>query len=254
MKYISLVVTSLLFISSIQSQNIIEQYYSHLKDMDDATTINISGKMFSMMASLEIETEDAEVKEALDFISSVTSFQLVSVDNFKDSKKERNRTADHMTQRYEELITVRDKENNLTIYIDEDGGIVDEIVGIVQAPENFVVFSLNGKIELSQVGKIAQYIQMEGLKEMDHVKKTEAQEVKVYPNPISSSGEINVNLSDYFIGGTATLYDLKGKEIKQISIDKNKHIIPAYGLTSGNYFLQIKKEDVSVKKKVIIVE
>lgn len=71
--------------------------------------------------------------------------------------------------------------------------------------------------------------------------------VDIYPNP--SSGIFNIKIDDYLIGAKASIYNLVGRKIKDITL---KSSTTAEILNKGVYLLEIEKDGNKTTKKLTI--
>ena len=69
-----------------QQKNAVQSYYSDLTSDESYTQITISGKMFEMMAHIEVENE--EEQELKDAVSGIQGIQVVMKDSVPNSKSQ----------------------------------------------------------------------------------------------------------------------------------------------------------------------
>jgi len=253
MKNIILLVVLIFSAQLLLAQNIIDDHFSHLKGKDNGTEISVDGKLFGFAAHFQ-DNEDKDVKEAADFFSTITGFTAIGFEQLSTADMEYKAGLSQLRNVFEELIVIRSKGVNFSLYINESDGVVHELVGIGHEDEKFGVFSLSGKMDLKQIGKMASEIQMEGFEKMEKIEEYDLSAVEVYPNPVSRNGEFTLETPLAFDGGTATIIDASGSRVESYDIDRPSLDISTKNLSSGLYFVEIQKEDVSVKKKIIIVD
>lgn len=68
------------------------------------------------------------------------------------------RTANRLDERYEPLMTVRDGSDRFNLFVRDDGETVRELVLIGHSDTDLVFISLDGKMQLDQLAKLAQQI------------------------------------------------------------------------------------------------
>jgi len=256
MKNLFLLVSFLYVAFSANSQNIIDKNFSQVADREDATTVFVSGKMFGFAKHIEISTDDEDFNDLKEFVTSIQSFNLVAVEDHESARSEYKNGIKKIKPYYDELIRVNDKEGNFSLYIDEDNGIVNELVGIGSGEKEFVVFSLMGKMNLNKIGDIISEIESDagGLKSLKSVNTYDVGEVKVYPNPATADSDLTLELTEQLLDGTITVFDMNGKKVKTAQAKNLDSTINTDGLTGGHYVVQIEKDNVVIKKKVLIVE
>ncbi|MEM9549184.1 MAG: T9SS type A sorting domain-containing protein, partial [Bacteroidota bacterium] len=79
-------------------------------------------------------------------------------------------------------------------------------------------------------------------------------DMKVYPNPANLSSEINLDVPEAMVGGKAVLYDANGAKIKTFDVTKRTETISTTNLKAGNYFVELNKESISMKRQLIVVQ
>ncbi len=255
MKYIVFTAISLFVSSSLLAQNVIDRHFDYLLLQEDVTNVNINGKMFELLNNISVEVdseEDEELQEMQEFLSSIRSFQLVAAKP-TSARKSFVTGKNSIEKDYEELLSVQDKEGSFFLYIDEHNGTVHEVVGIGTDNDKLMVFSLLGSMKLEQVGKVASHIQDTGIDQLSKVKDFEIDQVKVYPNPAKANGNFTLESSEAFDNGVANLYDSNGSLVKTYRVNSTNEQHDLGDLSEGNYILQLTKNDISIKKKIIVV-
>ncbi len=235
------------------AQDIISEQFGHLEDRDEATQIEITGKLFSLATHIE-NTGDKEADQVLDFVSTIKHFKALAFEKLETAESEYKKGLSALKGVHEELMVIRSPEGSFSLYVDESNGIVHELVGIGTDNEAFGVFSLIGNMDLKQIGKFAAEIQMEGFDKMEKIKDYNVSEVKVYPNPVSTSETFTLQTSEELVGAVATMYDESGRAVKEINVDDTLINIRTNDLSSGIYYVDISTDAVSVKKKLIVID
>ena len=257
MKQTIITLVSLFCINALMAQNVIDRHFNYLLDSEDATHINVTGKMFELMNNINVEADDAEAQEEIDemqdFLSSIRSFELVASDAAPNSRANFTSGNKKLKSEYEELLSVNDKEGSFFLYIDEVNGTVHEVVGIGTDNEKMIVFSLLGNMKLEHVGKIAEQVSNSGIDQLGKVKDLDIDQIKVYPNPASANGKLTLTTSDGFIGGVATMYSSAGNVVNTYKIKSSEQSLSISNLEPGNYILAVEQDGVNFKKKVLIV-
>jgi len=252
MKNILILSLILGFSNLLTAQNVIDKHFNYMIEQEDATHISVTGKMFELINSIDIESDDAEFNEAKEMLANIKSFELVAGKNYTNAKNRYRQGVSKLGSAYEELVKVQDKETDFTLYIDESNGTVHEIVGIGAHDSDMFVFSLLGSMRLDQVGRVVSKIQASNLGGFDQLKEVSIDKVKVYPNPVRSSSQLNLELPDDLSDADISLYDLSGKRIK--SYGANDGALNLSGVSAGTYFIHIEKSGVQLKKKILVVQ
>jgi len=157
-------------IGSVFGQDPITEFFEKYRNDETFTQVNISPKMFEMIASMDSENEmDADTKE---MIQSLKGLKILTTET-TPRKFYEEFTSKVSLSSYEELMTVKDGDSNVSFLVkDSDGGnIVNELLLLVGGQEDFVLMSFAGKIPLDKVGKLARSINIDGAEHLDKLNK-----------------------------------------------------------------------------------
>ena len=256
MKHISLIICA--FISfQLSAQNAVEKYFSNHLDNQEATVVQVSGKLFQYAATIvpeEMENdEEFPVKDAKDFLKNITSFTLVKVDSLVNSNDEYRRGLNSLGDEFEELVRVRDKENKVSIMINETNDVIHEIVALITTDNEFVVAALTGEMRLDQIQDIISKIDSDGMQSVMSGVDVSLEDMKVFPNPATADAQVVVEIPQEMIGGNITVFDFSGNEVQTMPANDTRSEIRTDGLAGGQYIVEINKAGVTLKKKFIIV-
>ncbi|WP_436517217.1 DUF4252 domain-containing protein [Ekhidna sp. To15] len=142
---------------------VVSKYFDKYEDDETFTKVSVSSKMFSLFTEMEGNTEDE--KEFLDVISKLKGMKVVASEKVSDPKGLYNSAISDVSKAgYEELMTVKDAEENVKISIKEKDGIIEELILVAGGKEKFAMVSLYGIIDLKQVSKLASMMRMSELK------------------------------------------------------------------------------------------
>jgi hypothetical protein len=152
-----------------QAQDAISKFFTKYQNDESFSQVNISSKMFSLMANLDVEKP--EDQEVVNMISKIKGLRILAKEQTRDSRELYKEALGMIPQKdFEELMTVRDKDKDMKFFIKEAGGKISELVMIAGGNEEFMVLSLFGEIDLKQVSKISKRMNIEGLENLENVK------------------------------------------------------------------------------------
>lgn len=242
------------FSSSAFAQGIIEREYSQYLNKDEVTHVFVSGKMFDFASTIAKGVEDAEVQELSEFASKIESFSLIKVPNKDVAQTEFKKGMKSISGDYDELMRVRDNGTKFAIYVDEENDIVYEIVGLGVVEGEFMALSLVGEMDLNKIAEFIGKMDNDAFEPLKRISEFKPNEVKVYPNPTSANADLTIEIPEGMVGGKITLYSANGNKVKTINADAENTTLKTNELSAGNYFIEIQKESVTMKKQVIIIE
>lgn len=162
-----------LFGIAVNAQNAaIDRLFDKYGEMDGFTTVIIKGKLFDMISCLE---EEDEVDEAVKLMSKLTSVRILAEDecevaediNFYDEVMEFLDDSD-----YEELMVVKEKDQDVKFLVKEKDGIISELLLVVGGDDNALI-SIVGEIDLKEAHKIAKGIHGDHFEHFEKLKDIE---------------------------------------------------------------------------------
>ncbi|MFC5195707.1 DUF4252 domain-containing protein [Bizionia hallyeonensis] len=159
-----------------QAQDIFAKY----SENSEVTYVSIKPKMFQMLAKMDINTDDPESQEYINMVNSITSFKVISTGD-KAISADVSKWVKSRKGGLEELMVVKDDGMNMTFYVKEgrDSDHVSEFlmfvdgIGAVTKDMDInmngkkrefetVVVSLTGDINLNQISKLTQKMNIPG--------------------------------------------------------------------------------------------
>ncbi|MEM7370377.1 MAG: DUF4252 domain-containing protein [Bacteroidota bacterium] len=247
---VSLVI-SILSIAFAGAQNVIDQHFQQYQQ-DNFTNIHVTSKMFELASYVELEDDSDDMQEMLEFVRTINTFDMIVGHEMDNSQTDYDRAIRTVSREFEELMRVNDEDGNFTFFIDETKGVVHELVMVGMAPKVFLIFSLTGNMDLSQLSKMSKWIQTKEFDQMKKLSEHKVGEVKVYPNPAKINTQLNLEIPDEMKGGTATLYNVNGAVIRRIDLNDVKLGLRTNDLNSGLHILELNKNGVTIKKKLML--
>lgn len=168
----NILITCLLacFAISLQGQNdAITKYFEKYRDDDRFTMVSINKKMFELIANVAEEDVDAEVMEML---QEMDGLKILTTDDDARSFYQ-EAIAKFNTTEYEELMTVRDKDQDIQFLVkdQQNGKVVNELLLLVGGEDDFVMLSFVGKIYLNKIAKLAKNMNIDGLENLELLDK-----------------------------------------------------------------------------------
>jgi len=170
MKYIVILFLGLFSFSASAQADAIEKYFQNYVEDEDFTVVYISPKMFSLISKLDLnEVEnDPEAKMLMETVKDIRGLRVLNTDvnamaRYKEAMTKIN------TNEYEVLVTVRDKGENVRIWVKEDGGVINELLLLVGALDEFVMLSFVGNIDLEKISRLANNIDIKGAEHLEKV-------------------------------------------------------------------------------------
>ena len=148
------------------AQDAIEKFFSKYEDDDNFTQVVITQRMFGLFSDLDLE--DEEDRELAEAIGGLKSLKILTKDQTSEGKslfKEANKLVDK--GQYEVLMTITGSDENLTFYIKERNKLIEELLLIMGGDDEFFIMDLVGEIDLKQVSRLANAMDIDGLENLE---------------------------------------------------------------------------------------
>ncbi len=161
------IITSLVSIYSDAQNDAIARFFRQYENNDDFTTISISPKMFKMMSKVKWDDVTPAVKKT---INQLSSFRMITTE--KNGAKLYSEAVQKLNLgTYEEIMTIRDAGENVRFFAKESNNMINELVMLVGSKSEFVLMSLTGVIDLDNIGKLGETINVSGMENLKGIKK-----------------------------------------------------------------------------------
>ncbi|MFK8104950.1 MAG: DUF4252 domain-containing protein [Saprospiraceae bacterium] len=173
MKYVSIFMIAFFCFAGQASAQVdaISQYFDQYVDDDRFTVVYISSRMFKLFAQAGDDNDDEEEREVRQAIKDLKGLRILTTEEtprkfYKEAKAKIN------TKGYEVLMTVKSKgDDDVEFLIKENGDDIEELLLLVGGDESFVMMSFVGKINLEQLSKISDSMDIEGLEHLEELEK-----------------------------------------------------------------------------------
>lgn len=149
----------------------VNKFFGKYQDNAAFTQVTVSSKMFGLFTNMEVEKP--EDKEILDAISKIKGLRVLAKDDARDSRELYKEALSIVPKDYEELMFVRDKDQDMKFLIKESGGKISELLMIAAGNDDFKMLSLFGEIDLKQISKIGSKMSIDGLQHLNKMDKGE---------------------------------------------------------------------------------
>ena len=166
MKYSILILAFLgMSLQGMSQADAITKYFNQYVEDTSFTVVYISPKMFQLISKLSEDEVDADVQAV---IKDLKGLKVLATE--RNGMKYYNEAINKINvKEYEELMTVRDGDQNVRFVVKERNDVIEELLLLVGAPEQFVMISFVGKINLDQILKLSKSADISGLEHLEKV-------------------------------------------------------------------------------------
>jgi hypothetical protein len=166
MKYAILIVAFLgMSVQGFSQADAITKYFNQYVEDTSFTVVYISPKMFEMISKLAEDEMEPEIEQIIRDLKGlrVLTTERNGMRYYKEAMNKIN------VNEYEELMTVRDGDQNVRFVIKEKNDVIEELLLLVGAPDQFVMISFVGKINLDKISKLAKAGNIDGLEHLEKI-------------------------------------------------------------------------------------
>jgi len=161
----------LMIAAAVPAQNdAIIRFFNQYVEDERFTVVSVSPKMFSLVS--KISTDDEDWEKFREVVGDLTGLRVLTSDSISNGVTLYKEALSKVpTGEYSELLTVRDGQENVRIWIKDKGNIIDELLLLVGSPDEFVLLSLTGKIDLDKISNLTKGLNVKGVEQLEKIKK-----------------------------------------------------------------------------------
>ncbi|HRI59926.1 MAG TPA: DUF4252 domain-containing protein [Saprospiraceae bacterium] len=166
-------------IVNLSAQNdAITRFFEKYVDDERFTVVYVSPKMFQLVS--KIETDEEDWNKMREIVKDLGGLRVLVADSIEDGLKFYKDALSRVPAgEYEELLTVRDGKENVRIWVKDTDNIIEELLLLVGAPDEFVLLSITGKIDLDKISELSKTLDIDGAQHLEKVKSHKDDKVKI---------------------------------------------------------------------------
>jgi len=168
-KLIITVIALQLLAFSVQAQeSAISSLFDQYQNDERFTKVSVSSRMFQLFT--DIDPNDPDTKEVAEAISKLKGLKILAADSISGGQKLYNQARKRVqNSNFEELMSVRDGDQDVLFMIKEEGEIISEMLMLVGGEQDFVAMSLYGEIDLKTISKLSKGMSINGMKYLENI-------------------------------------------------------------------------------------
>ena len=183
MKKLVLILAILVTPIAMFSQSLFDKY----EDLDEVTSVVVNQKMFNMLAQIDVKTDDPEADEFLNMVKNLKNLKVLTTGSETISAQIKADVDKYLRKsELEELMRIKDGDQTVKFYVKEgkDENHVKELLMFVSGLKEMtkdqditingkkreietVLLSLTGDIDLRQVSKLTNQMNVPGGKHLE---------------------------------------------------------------------------------------
>jgi len=148
----------------------VDKLFVKYNGREGITSVYISSKMFEMFT--EMEKGDPEFEQA---VKGLKGIRILACEGGTVDGKPVNFFTELMQElpleRYEELMVVKEKDQNVRFLVREKNGRMVELLMVVGGASDNALISITGDIDMKSISKLSKSLQIEGLEKLDNLEE-----------------------------------------------------------------------------------
>lgn len=160
---------------TVHAQNdAVTRFFNAYAEDERFTVVYISSKMFQLVS--KIETDDADWNNFRSVVQDLTGLRVLTADSLVNGAALYKEALSKVpATEYAELLTVRDGQENVRFWIKDQGNVIEELLLLVGAPDEFVLLSFTGKIDLDKISNLSKSLDIQGAEHLNKIKQSKKQ-------------------------------------------------------------------------------
>ncbi len=150
-------------------QTAVDKIFDKYGGKEGYTTVHISSFMFNLLNSLE--SDDPEYNEFKKATSGINSIKILTQDGGNSESFGEELLEMLPRSEYQEMMTVKDQEEEVLFLARESGGKITEFLLIVSGGSDDVLIAITGDIDLESLSSIASGLDIPGMENLDELEK-----------------------------------------------------------------------------------
>lgn len=164
----------------VAQHDAINKYFDQYINHEDFTSVYVSPKLIEIVSDIDIAALDdgdiatneaAMIEEVLNQLKGVMLLRTDSKPLVYYKQIFKDFTKDHAG--YELLLSVNDKGNQVKMWTQTEGNVIQELVMLVGGTSEMIMLSLTGNIDLKKISRLAGNIEVAGIEYLEHLDKKE---------------------------------------------------------------------------------
>lgn len=209
--------------------------------------------LFEVVSNTKVQ--DKDWKKLHQVVKNVGSLRLLATDENPESKTlYQDALRAVPTDEFDELLTVRDGNDNVRVWTKDDQDRLTDLVLLVGTPDEFVLVLFSGELELGDLSKLAELFDSKSVEQLANTSKLVSVEFTVGPNPSNGDFTLHYN-ADTDAPQYLMVADAQGRQLKTLRLSgQPTESIKIGDLPDGLYWIQMKttKGNIGLKQIQIL--
>jgi hypothetical protein len=170
MKKLMITLLTIVFLApfAMAQESVTEKLYTKYSGKEGFTTVHITKELFSMIAQMNFEGEDAEeMNQMKDAMSQLQFIRIVMFENGEEANSDlkafKKDLSSFNLEGFSELMVVDDNDEKVRFVARQEGNIFKEFLVLIDSPKEAGFISIFGDMDMETISKVSQSM---GIQEM----------------------------------------------------------------------------------------
>lgn len=178
MKKLTVLLALLITPCLVMAQGVFDKF----EDVNDVTSIIVTKNMFKLLAQIDVDSDDPEVKEYMNLVDNLENIKIFITDNPEVAAQMKSDVTKYVNKnsKLSELMRVKDEGKNIKFYSREGASenYVSELLMFMEGKDiqmdelqgdGTIIMSITGNIDLKQVSKLTKDLNVPGSEELKNI-------------------------------------------------------------------------------------
>ena len=154
-------------------------FFDKFEDEKDVTSVIVTKNMFKLLAEIDIDSDDPEVKDYMEMVNNLDNIKIFITENSTVKSQMQKSVDSYISSNngLNELMRVKEDGKFIKFYSKEgkSSNIVSELLmyldGNVEGKDQAIIMSITGRIDLKQISKLTKDLNVPGSEELKNIDK-----------------------------------------------------------------------------------
>jgi len=136
-------------------------------------SVYITQNMFSLFADIDTEEDESGF---MDLVKNLNSIKILTLDHDSTMTSPKVNLYEEIMKdfpknKYEELMVVKQSDQDINFYIHKNGKKITELLMVVGGADDNALISIQGDIDLKSISKLSRSMNIEGMENLEEIDK-----------------------------------------------------------------------------------
>lgn len=166
MKKISIIIALIIFPFLSNAQDFVDQLIEKYQGQKGFTTVIVNKGLLDLAAAMDDDKDLEKMKGMIDNIRIIAMEDYLNTENINFYNEIISQVDVGL---YQELMTVKESDNDVVFFVKYAGKDIDELLLIVGGSDDNAVISIKGKINIKEMASLSKSIHMNGLEHLSEL-------------------------------------------------------------------------------------